>query len=1003
MAHDLPEGVVRFTNENDEVAYKMPHKIEQYNSLLNLEKEHTKSVYLRNEEDKRRGVDYVMSKILGFYKECLELGPEYVTGMDGEGEVTLETASQDTRDAITIQPITASEIWRWRHNAHRNHRSLTDSWNANIINNKVALESSTVNEPNTYHKKDIGEGYSQTSKAYIIFNKETLKVNESFDVTLIENISKTLDDRIEENQSQPFKVSKPAIDNLEKIDPRLERVKEVSDHLIDRVMGDINKGILRSQIQNNFFVFISTLEPKSLEEALKEECWTMAMHHEINQLTRNNVWYILASFSRGSVSFMGIKIADFICLYFVFVGLRVMDTGKLLKSCLKKVSNIDGKVLGKDGKPMKVVRNVQPVATAASGENDSSPCDSIQKDNANDGLHATSSQLNVETSNPEQVVHATAAVTNNNEDGDKKSFASTFKAPIASKAVRLTEMKNDEVVHGANVAILLAAVEEVSSRFQNTLYGYFIEGMESVLENGSWLIRLVPIILNIWTPNTVLKKDTITSTPVWIPIQLLCAKSHREGTHILVPLVEVSSESELKESLLVAIPFPNGKGHSLETVEIEYEWQPPRCGTFKILIIGMRIVPVQKPTSNNGEASSSNPVAAKTADVQPSKPSTPFTDEGINLVSLCNSFDSLMERDKVLDVDKYIPKAKTSTNEALGDDDEEVEEMFNEEERWKANVNKWASTPSANVTDVMHVCIYFKADKKEMFCSFVCAHNRYVQRRELWQKLVAHKSYIRNRSWCLLGDFNVSLHADEKSVGSSYIDTGMRDFQEYVGAIEMSDVNSTGLRFTWNQTPKGKNGVLKKIDRIMANLGFYTLFVGSSAIFQPYHSSDHSPTVLRVPMISLSKPRLSMVKRLKLLKNPLRKLLYDHGNLHENVNKLRHELDTVQIALDRDPNNIELQEEEAAYLLAFNEASLLEENFLMQKAKVEWLKLGNANTAYFHKVVKSQATRNRIDSITTTHGLNVDGDQEIKDAMFAMGDNRAPGPDGYTAAFFKGT
>ncbi|GJU45474.1 hypothetical protein Tco_1202740 [Tanacetum coccineum] len=52
MTHDLPEGVVR------------------------------------NEEDKRRGVDYVMNKILGFYKECLELGPEYVTGLDDEGEVT---------------------------------------------------------------------------------------------------------------------------------------------------------------------------------------------------------------------------------------------------------------------------------------------------------------------------------------------------------------------------------------------------------------------------------------------------------------------------------------------------------------------------------------------------------------------------------------------------------------------------------------------------------------------------------------------------------------------------------------------------------------------------------------------------------------------------------------------------------------------------------------------------------------------------------------------------
>ncbi|GJX03580.1 hypothetical protein Tco_0189496 [Tanacetum coccineum] len=49
--------------------------------------EHTKSVYLRNEEDMRRGVEYVISKMLGFYKECLELRPEYLTGVDDEGEI----------------------------------------------------------------------------------------------------------------------------------------------------------------------------------------------------------------------------------------------------------------------------------------------------------------------------------------------------------------------------------------------------------------------------------------------------------------------------------------------------------------------------------------------------------------------------------------------------------------------------------------------------------------------------------------------------------------------------------------------------------------------------------------------------------------------------------------------------------------------------------------------------------------------------------------------------
>ncbi|GJR70745.1 hypothetical protein Tco_0016810 [Tanacetum coccineum] len=79
---------LRFTNRIEEISYKMPHKIEKYNSLSDLEKEHTKLVYFRNEEDKRRGVEYVMSKILGFYKECLELGPKYLTGLEDEGGIT---------------------------------------------------------------------------------------------------------------------------------------------------------------------------------------------------------------------------------------------------------------------------------------------------------------------------------------------------------------------------------------------------------------------------------------------------------------------------------------------------------------------------------------------------------------------------------------------------------------------------------------------------------------------------------------------------------------------------------------------------------------------------------------------------------------------------------------------------------------------------------------------------------------------------------------------------
>ncbi|GJT67716.1 zinc knuckle CX2CX4HX4C containing protein [Tanacetum coccineum] len=90
-----------------------------------------------------------------------------------------------------------------------------------------------------------------------------------------------------------------------------------------------------------------------------------------------------------------------------------------------------------------------------------------------------------------------------------------------------------EVVAGARVAIPLAAVEEVSSRFTNTLYGFFIgkrlafplvenyEGMDKVIESGMWLIKLVPLILNVWTPNAVLKKDEIKSAPNKVKLHMI--------------------------------------------------------------------------------------------------------------------------------------------------------------------------------------------------------------------------------------------------------------------------------------------------------------------------------------------------------------------------------------------------------------------------------------------------------------------------------------------------
>nr|XP_043615879.1 uncharacterized protein LOC122587779 [Erigeron canadensis] len=380
---------------------------------------------------------------------------------------------------------------------------------------------------------------------------------------------------------------------------------------------------------------------------------------------------------------------------------------------------------------------------------------------------------------------------------------------------------------------------------------------------------------------------------------------------------------------------------------------------------------------------------------------------------------------------------------------------------------------------VMHTQVTFKVDQKSLFCSFIYVDNYYKRRRELWHDLCIHKVFVHDRPWVILGDFNSSLNLDDNLLGSSTINIGMRDFREHVKEIEVLDINSSGLHFTWNQKPKKGIGIFKKVDRVMGNLRFIDEFPSATALFQPYRISDHSPCVVKLPSVTRTRPKpfkfnnilvhkqgyieaverewteevsghymFRVVKKLKSLKTLLRKLLLKQGNLHTRVDNLRRELDMVQSAIEKDAMDQLLRDKEATLLNEFKEPQLDEKNFLKQKAKMEWLEVGDANSAFFHKNLKCKNHRSKIEVIKDMNGVTHEGgdvqealvdhyihflgmehtttlnpspelvakrldqgkasnmikritDEEIKQAMFSIGENKVPGPDGYISAFFK--
>nr|GEV94270.1 reverse transcriptase domain-containing protein [Tanacetum cinerariifolium] len=121
--------------------------------------------------------------------------------------------------------------------------------------------------------------------------KGTGKVKESFNVTFDETplpskTSPLVDDDLDEDEAIKITEKK----NLENdiVDETLEideivNIKESRNHPLENVIRNLNQITLRSQAQNqsNLFCFISTIEPKNVNEALRDESWIVVMQEEL--------------------------------------------------------------------------------------------------------------------------------------------------------------------------------------------------------------------------------------------------------------------------------------------------------------------------------------------------------------------------------------------------------------------------------------------------------------------------------------------------------------------------------------------------------------------------------------------------------------------------------------------------------------------------------------------------------------------------------------------------
>lgn len=377
----------------------------------------------------------------------------------------------------------------------------------------------------------------------------------------------------------------------------------------------------------------------------------------------------------------------------------------------------------------------------------------------------------------------------------------------------------------------------------------------------------------------------------------------------------------------------------------------------------------------------------------------------------------------------------------------------------------------------VHCKIVCRETHVSFFVTVVYGLHTVVKRRGLWESLLQiGESQL--EPWLILGDFNSIKAPEEKIRGAVVTAYEMKDFQDTCLALGLSEVQSSGCFFTWNN-----NEVWSKIDRALVNPVWHAnALLCSAEALPPGCLSDHSPIVVSVlkhsalgkktfkffnmwashpdflPLVSdvwgttvYGTSQFTLCQKLKFLKGELKSLDNLHfSHITSRVRAVTTELEQNQLLLDQDPSDSVLRENVKALRAKASFLSEAERSFLSQKAKCDFLTKSDKNTKFFHSIVKRNRGRNYISSIigrngvtTTTseqvasefegfyfdlfgvesHRISTDPSvfscgprlsdcdvanlirpilpSEVKHAIFDIGDDKAPGPDGFSSGFFK--
>ncbi|XP_026450923.1 uncharacterized protein LOC113351073 [Papaver somniferum] len=272
-----------------------------------------------------------------------------------------------------------------------------------------------------------------------------------------------------------------------------------------------------------------------------------------------------------------------------------------------------------------------------------------------------------------------------------------------------------------------------------------------------------------------------------------------------------------------------------------------------------------------------------------------------------------------------------------------------------------------------------------VFMSFVHASYIQVFRRRLWQQLSLHDLTV---PWLIMGDFNCVLHGDEKKGGHEPRPSCINEFSDWMDNNNLFEADSLGCKLPWTNGQSGTRHILSKLDRAIINEAWITKFANWR--FEAFESSMKlwNQTVFGNVNTRFKQAQLKFevacrnsdehphdVAKLNVMKNAL--VVVQDVRMQQHIMlKKKSQLVSEDGLTISDPDQI-LDHVASYYEAKFNGTDLPIDEHLFE---------------YDHASISVEENQ-MLDAIPSL--------EEIKTAVFDLGADSAPGPDGFSGCFYR--